>query len=110
MTVTHAFIASNDFVPILRFGAEAEATVDLGLTVRDLPVDEWPRISISGWLHAASRRLGNGRVLLLGEAAMCTAQLAGPQREPMGMNHPDAAQNAQFCLNAVRWLSGALGD
>jgi hypothetical protein len=105
-----AFHASDDFAPILRFGAGAEATVDLGLTIQGLPADAWPRISVSGWLHAASRRLGDGRVVLLGEAAMCTAQLAGPQRNPMGMNHPEAAQNAQFCLNTVRWLSGALAE
>ncbi|MCH7766830.1 MAG: hypothetical protein IH916_09770, partial [Acidobacteria bacterium] len=44
----------------------------------------------------------------LGEAAMCTAQVSGPERRPMGMNHPKAPQNAQFCLNVVRWLSGLL--
>ncbi|HEX9760126.1 MAG TPA: hypothetical protein VGA40_04365 [Candidatus Acidoferrales bacterium] len=106
----HAFLASNDFAPILRFGPDAVATVHLGFNFEDLPSDQWPRFSISGWLHAASRRLGKGRVVLLGEAAMCTAQVAGREREPMGMNHPAAAQNAQFCISTVRWLSGLLGD
>lgn len=106
----HAFLASNDFAPVLRFGPDAVATVHLGFNFEDLPSDQWPRFSISGWLHAASRRLEKGRVVLLGEAAMCTAQVTGPERAPMGMNHPAAAQNAQFCLNVVRWLSGLLGD
>jgi hypothetical protein len=48
--------------------------------------------------------------VVLGEAAMCTAQLAGPQHVPMGMNNPLAPQNAQFCLNVVHWLSGLLGE
>jgi hypothetical protein len=47
--------------------------------------------------------------VFLGEAAMCSAQLAGPQRGPMGMNHPWAPQNPQFCLNTVRWLTRVLG-
>jgi hypothetical protein len=55
-------------------------------------------------------RVGQGRAVVLGEAAMCTAQLAGPQRVPMGMNNPSAPQNAQFCLNVVHWLSGLLGE
>jgi hypothetical protein len=26
--------------------------------------------------------------------------------ERMGMNHPDAVQNAQFALNVMHWLAG----
>ncbi len=39
---------------------------------------------------------------------MFSAQLAGPARMPMGMNHPLAKQNAQFALNVMHWLSGIL--
>jgi len=49
-------------------------------------------------------------VAVFGEAAMFTAQLAGPARMPMGMNHPLAKQNAQFALNVMHWLSGMLDD
>jgi hypothetical protein len=73
-----------------------------------MPQDEWPVIDIAGWWHAATRRLGKGRVVILGEAAMCSAQLAGADKWTMGMNHPKAAQNAQFCLSSVRWLTGVL--
>lgn len=72
------------------------------------PSEEWPRVSVAGWSQGAARTLGKGRVVILGEAAMCSAQLAGPEKFTMGMNHPKAAQNAQFCLNTVRWLSGVL--
>ena len=39
---------------------------------------------------------------------MFSAQVSGPDRRPMGMNHPDAAQEAQFLLNVMHWLSGLL--
>jgi hypothetical protein len=28
----------------------------------------------------------------------------------MGMNHPSAAENAQFVLNVMHWLTGLLED
>jgi hypothetical protein len=49
---------------------------------------------------------GRGRVAVFGEAAMFSAQLAGPERRPMGMNAPEAPQNPRFLLNLVRWLAG----
>lgn len=67
-----------------------------------------PNFSIAGWTHAAAREWDEGRIVFSGEAAMCSAQLAGPQRQPMGMNSPQAAQNPQFCLNMMRWLTGML--
>ena len=45
---------------------------------------------------------------MFGEAAMFSAQLAGPNRGPMGMNDPAAAQNPQFMLNVLHWLTGVL--
>lgn len=67
-------------------------------------------IDVEGWLQGAAFSLGEGRVVVLGEAAMFSAQLAGPQQVPMGMNAPDAAQNPQLMLNALHWLSGLLPD
>jgi cytochrome c peroxidase len=46
---------------------------------------------------------------IFGEAAMFTAQLAGPAKNPMGMNSPEAKKNYQFLLNVVHWLSNAAG-
>ena len=43
-------------------------------------------------------------MVAFGEAALFSAQLAGPEHRPMGMNHPDAVQNAQLLLNIVHWL------
>jgi hypothetical protein len=69
--------------------------------------DSTPRMSASGMLQGATLRYGSGRVAVFGDAAMFTAQLKKRQ-EPMGMNHPSAAYNAQFLLNVVHWLSNLL--
>jgi len=60
---------------------------------------------VGGWLQGATRRAGDGRVALFGEAGMFTAQRAGPAQSPMGMNAPLAEQNARFVLNVLRWLT-----
>ncbi len=67
-----------------------------------------PRLSASGMLQGALVRYGKGRVAVFGEAAMFSAQVAGPKRLPMGMNDPSAPQNAQFLLNVMHWLSGLI--
>jgi len=67
------------------------------------------RTDVSGWSQGAVLDVGRGRVAVFGEAAMFSAQLAGPERIPMGMNAPVAARNPAFLLNLVRWLSGEGG-
>jgi uncharacterized protein (DUF2249 family) len=46
---------------------------------------------------------GKGRVVVSGEAAMFTAQLAGGANK-MGFNHPIAKHNPEFLLRLVHWL------
>jgi hypothetical protein len=65
-----------------------------------------PTFPVQGWLQAAALTLGRGRVFVLGEAGMLSAQLTGPNRVPAGMNAPVAGQNQQFVLNILHWLSG----
>lgn len=67
--------------------------------------DATARIPAAYLLQGALVRHGRGRVAVFGEAAMFSAQLAGPERRPMGMNHPVAGQNYRFALNVVRWLA-----
>jgi hypothetical protein len=67
-----------------------------------------PRPDVGGWYQGAVLKLGKGRVAVFGEAAMFTAQLAGPQKTKVGMNSPDAPQNAQFLLNVMHWLTGQI--
>ena len=72
-----------------------------------------PSQSTRGLLQGAVLRHGQGRVAVFGEAAMFTAQtqILGDTVVPrMGMNDPEASQNAQFVLNVLHWLSGLLPD
>jgi hypothetical protein len=69
-----------------------------------------PRVAGAGMLQGAVLTHGRGRVAVFGEAAMFSAQVAGPQRRPMGMNDPTAPQNAQFLLNVMHWLSGVISN
>jgi hypothetical protein len=68
--------------------------------------DSTPRISAANLLQGALVRHGRGKVAFFGEAAMFSAQLAGPNRQPMGMNAPDARENYRYALNVLHWLSG----
>jgi hypothetical protein len=59
---------------------------------------------IAGWSQLAYREYGKGRVVMSGEAAMFTAQLAGPQKARAGMNSHFARRNFQLLLNIIHWL------
>jgi hypothetical protein len=59
---------------------------------------------IKGWSQLAYKEYGRGRVVMSGEAAMFTAQLAGPQQYPAGMNSPFARNNYRLLLNIIHWL------
>ena len=50
---------------------------------------------------------GKGRVVVLGEAAMFSAQLDGKTKQPFGMN-VKGIDNRQMVLNTMHWLSGIL--
>lgn len=104
---------SQDWAPLLVFGPTATAVLQMDQAFQpDIPRGQWPRFSIDGWIQVAARSLGEGRVVFMGEAAACTAQV---QKTPdgeflMGMNNPLATQNAQFCLNTMRWLAGEFDE
>ena len=55
-----------------------------------------------GNCQAAALEIGKGRVVILGEAAMLTAQKV--QGIKFGMNYPNN-DNKQFALNTMHWLS-----
>lgn len=64
---------------------------------------------IEGWLQGGVMKVGRGRIAVFGEAAMFSAQLAGSENQPMGMNAPEAKQNHQLLLNVMHWLTRAQG-
>lgn len=67
--------------------------------------DNTPYISGRKLYQMASLKYGEGSVIVSGEAAMFSAQLAGSNRLAMGMNAPYAKNNPQLLLNVIRWLS-----
>jgi hypothetical protein len=91
---------------LLRLSDKAEdLMVGLGQAGSNVPAEK--RMPAGGRSQGLAFALGKGRVVVLAEAAMMTAQVAGPQRKPMGMNVP-GSDDRQFALNTVRWLGRAL--
>jgi len=88
---------------VMAEGTEMQLTVEAGVVT-----ETTPRFAAVGLLQGAVLRHGTGRVAAFGEAAMFSAQVAGVERRPMGMNDPRVDQNYQFLLNVARWLVGQL--
>lgn len=89
---------------LLRFSDRAvDLVVGYG-RMREAGSDQ--KVSAKGRAQGLAFTLGKGRVVVLGEAAMMTAQVAAG-RFKMGMNEP-GNDDRQFVLNVVRWLGGAL--
>ena len=63
-----------------------------------------PKYTIGGWSQGSFREFGKGRIVVFGEAAMFTAQLAGPNKARVGMNSEMASQNYRLLLNIIHWL------
>lgn len=88
--------------------ANAVSILKLADTARDAPSHtSQESVSVAGQAQGLAFKFGKGRVVLLGEAAMLSAQIAGPDKFPMGMNVP-GSDNRQFALNVMHWLSGLL--
>jgi hypothetical protein len=75
------------------------------------PLDE--TTSLAGRVQGLAMPFGKGRVVVLGEAGLFTAQAvvfpkdSGQRDFKFGMNLP-GTDDQQFALNVMRWLSGAL--
>jgi hypothetical protein len=77
----------------------------LGSDVRMYFASDSTERPVGGWLQGAAFTLGQGRIVVFGEAGMFTAQL-NTAGNPMGMNAPIARQNPDLLLNVTRWLTG----
>lgn len=62
----------------------------------------------TGLSQGAIMKYGKGKLVIWGEAAMFSAQLAGPERYKAGMNTQEADQNYKLLLNLIHWLDGKL--
>ncbi|MFC1760349.1 hypothetical protein ACFLZD_02375, partial [Candidatus Neomarinimicrobiota bacterium] len=65
-------------------------------------------VNVKGWSQGAYKKYGKGKIVAFGEAAMFTAQLAGPNKIKAGMNSEVAPENCQLLLNIIHWLDGIL--
>lgn len=72
-----------------------------------MPPDEKKEASAANRAQGVALKIKKGRVVILGEAAMLTAQLSAKERRPMGMNYPNT-DNQQLALNIMHWLSRKL--
>lgn len=70
------------------------------------PPADHTTVSAGGRAQALALQFGRGRVVVLGEADMITAQVA-PSGFRFGMNVP-GIDNRQLALNIMHWLSGFL--
>lgn len=70
--------------------------------------DQTTRYNVEGWSQGAYKNHGNGKIVVFGEAAMFTAQIAGPKKRKVGMNSNVAPENYQLLLNIIHWLDGKL--
>lgn len=65
-------------------------------------------IAAKGMSQGAYREFGQGRIVVFGEAAMFSAQIAivNDHSFMAGMNKPEAKYNYQLLLNIIHWLDG----
>ena len=73
-----------------------------------IPPERKEKVSAAGRAQGIALKLGKGRVVVLGEAAMLTAQLAGPVKAPFGGLNISTIDNRQLALNIMHWLSKLL--
>lgn len=98
-----AFRLLGDGLPLMRLPKESRIWMPTTAWVFG---DSVSSLHGDGWLQGAAINIGHGRVVILGEAAMLSAQRAGAARNPMGMNEPRASQNSMFASQLLRWLAG----
>lgn len=101
----HAFLPNRETTPIIRFNNDHRV---LFPKVAGQFTDTTAYINAGGLFHSVFFKEGKGRVVIAAEAAMFSAQLAGPERQRFGMNEPLAKHNPQLLLNIIHWLDGKL--
>ncbi|HEU0251896.1 MAG TPA: hypothetical protein VFR12_02615, partial [Pyrinomonadaceae bacterium] len=89
---------------------DSVAILKLSDTATDIPrPGSQESVSAAGRAQAIALKFGKGRVVVQAEAAMLSAQVAGAEKRPMGMNVP-GNDNRQYALNLMHWLTGVLRE
>ncbi len=90
----------------LKGPAESNSFLKLGDNAYDI-LPSGDRVPAAGRAVGLALTFGKGRVVIVGEAAMLTAQVVGSAKLPLGMNYP-GNDNRQLALNVMHWLTGLL--
>lgn len=85
----------------------SDAFLKLADTAEDEVAAPGKNTSAAGRAQGIAFRAGKGRVIVLGDAAMLSAQLTGTDNQPIGMNVANV-DNRKLVLNIMHWLSGIL--
>jgi len=96
---THLLDTAMDRIP-----SGSKSVTTGSTTTTTFQTDDRPA---AGHCQGLALRHGKGRVVVLAEAAMLSAQ--EDKGHKFGMNAP-GNDNRQFALNVVRWLAGELGE
>jgi hypothetical protein len=92
----------------LKGPANSVAFMKLADTAMDvMPGDTTKPVSAAGRAQGIAMKFGKGRVIILGEAGMLSAQIIASKGIRFGMNRP-GIDNRQLALNIMHWLSGLL--
>ena len=93
----------------LKGPADSSVLLKLADTAVDLlPPKGEKKVSAAGRAQGLAIKFGKGRVVVMGEAAMLTAQLAGPEKARFGGLNQTGIDNRQLALNIMHWLSKVL--
>jgi len=89
---------------------DSSLILKLADTAQDSPNHEQKNmVAATGRAQALAFKVGKGRVVVHGEAAMLSAQISGQEKFKMGMNFA-GYDNKQYALNVMHWLSGLLRE
>ena len=113
-SITNGRISAERVNRVIVFGGQSlkgpegsDAFLKLVETAVDKIASTGKSGSAAGRAQGIAFRLGKGRVVVLGDAAMLSAQLTGSDNKPFGMNVPEI-DNKQLALNIMHWLSSLL--
>jgi hypothetical protein len=95
-----AFQSPEQAEPLLVFASGVVSLEPLGNLGPNNAPPEIRRVPVGGWHQAAALEIGQGRVVVFGEAGMFSRRREGVV-PGFGI---DAAQNRQLLLNVVHWL------
>lgn len=95
-----AFTIPDQAIPVLKFNRDHWSLQPDTAWVFHLGT---PKVMLENHCQGAIMKYGKGKIAVFGEAAMFTAQIVN-ENFRVGINSPEAPDNARFALNLIHWL------